>query len=210
MQLAGPLSDQPHCPAATRSQQQHQGGKQQTHHDTADEQRHRVAVIRHFTAGRGTERLDRPAVVQRDRGGFSEVRKPYLTLKRYLKHLLLLSTRQFQTPDFCLHAYDLLSAKLMETKSFITALSDSLWFEQKARGVYVMGLCPGITDTQFQVTAGGNKADLPKGLTQTPGHVVEVAMVGTCNMVSSIQKISDHDVSMDHREVLPPSPIEIL
>ena len=40
-----------------------------------------------------------------------------------------------------------------------------------------------------------------------PKNVVEVAMVGTCNMVSSIQKIIDHDVSMDHQEVLPPSPI---
>eukprot|EP00253_Pinus_taeda_P012145 PITA_12145 len=33
-----------------------------------------------------------------------------------------------------------------------------------------------------------------------PNNLVEVAMVGTYNMVSSIQKISDHNVSMDHRE----------
>ena len=61
------------------------------------------------------------------------------------------------------------------TKSFVTALSDSLWYEQKKRGVYVMGLCPGITDTNFQVSAGGKKEDLPKGLSQTPEHVAEVA-----------------------------------
>jgi short-subunit dehydrogenase len=61
------------------------------------------------------------------------------------------------------------------TKSFVTALSDSLWYEQRKRGVYVMGLCPGITDTGFQVAAGGKREDLPKGLTQTPDHVVDVA-----------------------------------
>jgi short-subunit dehydrogenase len=62
------------------------------------------------------------------------------------------------------------------TKSFVTALSDSLWYEQKKRGVYVMGLCPGITETQFQVSAGGRKEDLPKGLSQTPDQVVDVAI----------------------------------
>ncbi len=62
------------------------------------------------------------------------------------------------------------------TKSFVTALSDSLWYEQRKRGVYVMGLCPGITDTGFQVAAGGKREDLPKGLTQTPDHVVDVAI----------------------------------
>ena len=45
-------------------------------------------------------------------------------------------------------------------------------------------------------------------------NLVEVATVETCNMVSSIstkvQKISGHDLSMDHHQVLPPSPIEIL
>jgi len=32
----------------------------------------------------------------------------------------------------------------------------------------------------------------------------------TCNMISSIQKISENGISMDHLQVLPPSPIEIL
>jgi len=43
-----------------------------------------------------------------------------------------------------------------------------------------------------------------------PSNRVEVAIVGTCNMISSIQNISEHFVSMDHQQVLPPSPIEIL
>ena len=43
-----------------------------------------------------------------------------------------------------------------------------------------------------------------------PINLAEVAMVGTCNMISSIQNISENDISMDHLQVLPPSPIEIL
>ncbi len=62
------------------------------------------------------------------------------------------------------------------TKAFVTSLSEALWYEQAKRGVYVMGLCPGITDTNFQVAAGGKKEDLPQGLSQTPEHVVDVAM----------------------------------
>lgn len=62
------------------------------------------------------------------------------------------------------------------TKAFVSSLSDSLWYEQQKRGVYVMGLCPGITDTNFQVAAGGKKEDLPKGLSQSPEHVVDVAL----------------------------------
>jgi short-subunit dehydrogenase len=61
------------------------------------------------------------------------------------------------------------------TKAFVTSLSESLWYEQEKRGVYVMGLCPGITETNFQVTAGGRKEDLPKSLSQTAEHVADVA-----------------------------------
>ncbi len=62
------------------------------------------------------------------------------------------------------------------TKAFVTSLSDALWFEQQKRGVYVMGLCPGITETEFQVNAGGSKDDLPKGLSQTAQQVVDLAL----------------------------------
>jgi short-subunit dehydrogenase len=61
------------------------------------------------------------------------------------------------------------------TKSFVTTFSESLWFEQSKRGVFVMDLCPGITATNFQVAAGGKQEDLPKGLSQTPEQVVDVA-----------------------------------
>jgi short-subunit dehydrogenase len=62
------------------------------------------------------------------------------------------------------------------TKAFVTSFSESLWYEQKERGVYVMGLCPGITSTDFQVNAGGRNEDRPKNLVQTPAEVVEVAL----------------------------------
>jgi len=61
------------------------------------------------------------------------------------------------------------------TKAFVTSFTESLWFEQKARGVYVMGLCPGITSTNFQVNSGGKREDIPKNLAQTPEEVVENA-----------------------------------
>jgi short-subunit dehydrogenase len=62
------------------------------------------------------------------------------------------------------------------TKSFVTAFSDSLWFEQKKRGIYVMALHPGITSTRFQTNAGGSMEDLPKGMAQTPEQVAEATL----------------------------------
>jgi uncharacterized protein len=62
------------------------------------------------------------------------------------------------------------------TKAFVTSFSESLWFEQKKRDVYVMALHPGITSTDFQINAGGKMEDIPKGLAQTPEQVAEVAV----------------------------------
>lgn len=62
------------------------------------------------------------------------------------------------------------------TKAFVTSLSESLWFEQKSRGVYVMNLCPGVTTTRFRENAGGKVRHLPKGISQTPEEVVDVAI----------------------------------
>lgn len=59
------------------------------------------------------------------------------------------------------------------TKAFVTSFSESLWHEQKARGVYVMGLCPGMTATASQPHNGN---DVPAALLQTPEQVAAVAM----------------------------------
>jgi hypothetical protein len=62
------------------------------------------------------------------------------------------------------------------TKSFVTAFSEALWFEQKSKGIFVMDFCPGITSTNFQVNAGGRMEDLPKNMAQTPEKVVANAL----------------------------------
>ncbi len=66
------------------------------------------------------------------------------------------------------------------SKAFVAALSECLWAEQRARGVYVMGLCPGVTETEFISTASGGAADgsnLPGAMTQPVAAVVAEALV---------------------------------
>ena len=43
-----------------------------------------------------------------------------------------------------------------------------------------------------------------------PTNLAEVANVGTCNMISSIHKVSENNVNMDHSQALPLTPLEIL
>lgn len=65
------------------------------------------------------------------------------------------------------------------SKAFIASFSECLWEEHRQRGVYVMGLCPGITETEFIASATGGEADgqtLPKALTQSTEAVVSEAM----------------------------------
>ena len=66
------------------------------------------------------------------------------------------------------------------SKAFIASFSECLWEEQRKRGVYVMGLCPGVTQTEFISSATGGAADgqgLPAVLTQTTAQVVNEALV---------------------------------
>ncbi|MFI2283339.1 SDR family NAD(P)-dependent oxidoreductase [Nocardia beijingensis] len=56
------------------------------------------------------------------------------------------------------------------TKSFVTTLSETLWHEQRVRGVRVLALCPGVTATASQTAA-----DVPPWLVQTPEQVVDRA-----------------------------------
>jgi short-subunit dehydrogenase len=57
------------------------------------------------------------------------------------------------------------------TKAFVTAFSETLWHEQKARGVHVMALCPGVTVTESQPAD-----DVPSWLVQSPDEVVARAL----------------------------------
>ena len=65
------------------------------------------------------------------------------------------------------------------SKAFIATLSECLWEEHRARGVYVMGLCPGIIRTEFIATATGGEADgenMPEFLVQSPRELVAEAL----------------------------------
>jgi uncharacterized protein len=57
------------------------------------------------------------------------------------------------------------------TKAYVLNFSESLWWENKRRGVYVMGFCPGVTRTKFHESSGGSYDPFPKFISQTPRQV---------------------------------------
>ena len=59
------------------------------------------------------------------------------------------------------------------TKAYVTSFSESLWWEYKNKGIYVLGFCPGATYTNFHNTSGGSKDSFPKFVTQTPEQVAK-------------------------------------
>lgn len=63
------------------------------------------------------------------------------------------------------------------TKAFVTSLSESLWIEGKKRGVHVIGLHPGATDTRFGESSGRPKgARRPGWMMSSPASVVHTAL----------------------------------
>jgi short-subunit dehydrogenase len=60
------------------------------------------------------------------------------------------------------------------TKAFVLSFSEALWEENRAFGVKVMALCPGVTDTNFFEAARGEKP--PARASQTPEEVVDTAL----------------------------------
>ncbi len=54
------------------------------------------------------------------------------------------------------------------TKAFVATLSETLWWEYKKRGVYVLGFSPGVIATRFHATAGSSVAAFPRVLVQSP------------------------------------------
>jgi short-subunit dehydrogenase len=57
------------------------------------------------------------------------------------------------------------------TKAFVTTFTESLWYENKDRGVYVMALLPGVTNTNFHAIATGGRTGLGQSM---PGYQPEV------------------------------------
>lgn len=60
------------------------------------------------------------------------------------------------------------------TKAFVLSFSEALWEENRAHGVHVMALCPGVTDTNFFEAAGIDRP--PMRTIQTAEEVVETAL----------------------------------
>lgn len=57
------------------------------------------------------------------------------------------------------------------TKAFVAALSETLWWEYRKKGVYVLGFIPGVVSTAFHGAAGGSVGEFPRFLVQTPERV---------------------------------------
>lgn len=64
------------------------------------------------------------------------------------------------------------------SKAFIASFSESLWYQQRSRGVYVQGLCPGMTKTQFIDRAAdlGEKKKLLDAISSRPEKVVDSSL----------------------------------
>lgn len=86
------------------------------------------------------------------------------------------STAAFQPVPFM--------ANYAATKAFVLSLSEALWEENRRHGVTVMGLCPGVTETNFFEAAHGSKP--PARSSQTPEEVVDTALRGLAARKSSI------------------------
>lgn len=60
------------------------------------------------------------------------------------------------------------NAAYSATKSFVATLSETLWWENKRNGVYVLCFCPGVIATRFHDAAGESVATFPRVLVQSP------------------------------------------
>lgn len=63
------------------------------------------------------------------------------------------------------------------TKGYVRLFSESLWYTEKKRGVYVMCLLPGITKTKWHEHAGGSpRTEYPSLLSQTAMQCADEAI----------------------------------
>lgn len=67
-------------------------------------------------------------------------------------------------------------ANYSATKAFVLSFSQALWEENRAHGIKVMALCPGVTETGFFQASRMDKP--PARTVQSPEEVVEVALRG--------------------------------
>lgn len=72
------------------------------------------------------------------------------------------------------------SALYAASKAFVTSFSEALWFENKQRNVYVMGLCPGITTSEFNKRSGGPELKMPAVMVQSAERVADIGYAALC------------------------------
>ena len=68
------------------------------------------------------------------------------------------------------------AAVYVASKTFVNSLTESLWYEFKEKGVYVMALQPGLTKTGFHSAALGDKQSHLPEVKYTPESVVATAL----------------------------------
>ena len=59
------------------------------------------------------------------------------------------------------------------TKSFVANFSESLWYEFKPKGIFVLGFNPGAANSDFHTNAGGHTSDFPKFVMSSVEDVAE-------------------------------------
>lgn len=64
------------------------------------------------------------------------------------------------------------------TKAFVTSFSEGLWFQCRKKGITIVNLCPGATQTLFTSRAGGDEKQIPAFIVETPEQVAEFALRG--------------------------------
>jgi len=62
------------------------------------------------------------------------------------------------------------------TKGFVIRFSESLWYEQKKKGIFVTAFCPGLTKTPFHSSSGGSDDKFPDFMQQSPEQVAREAL----------------------------------
>jgi hypothetical protein len=69
-----------------------------------------------------------------------------------------------------------IQASYVASKNWIAAFSESLWYQNRRKNIYVQGLCPGIAKTQFIDRAGDVKhKKLLDFISVTPDSVVDAS-----------------------------------
>ncbi|MNI08070.1 3-oxoacyl-[acyl-carrier-protein] reductase FabG [compost metagenome] len=91
---------------------------------------------------------------------------PELLRKRSGVVINVASTAAFQ-PDPYMAVYG-------ATKAFVLSFTESLWEENRKRGVQFLAICPGSTETSFFDVVGADEASV--GKRDTPENVVQVAL----------------------------------